>query len=415
LSASPTAGAFDAPRAERFRALAVALAAGAVALSSATQLRLSGMPVGIGEALAAACVALRWLDPWPPSPAARRDERAVLEPFRRLAAAMLLAASLATVVAPWWVGAAQAAPVEQAVRNLAALWAAALFGEAVATLAVRHRIVELGATMLYATLALHVALLALALLPGRPALHTLWYEGTRFTGFAENPNQMALAMLAAGCAAAAGAERAMGAAGATLAALAFAGLLAFARSDAGLLAFAAFAALATVFALPRWITAAPRHRPSALAAAMVVIACAAVLAAIPLIDAVADRVYGEGAQGSDRLALWSSALEAGLRSPVFGLGPGAHARIDGYPGAHEAHNTWIDWWSMTGGLGTAVLVALLGTAAWRLARSGNATGLAGLAALAVFASFHLVLRQPAFWCAVGLCFAASAPSMRERD
>jgi O-antigen ligase len=394
--------------------LATGLAAGAIALSSATQLRLAGAPVGIGELLAAACIVLRWIDPWPVGPAARRDESAVLEPFRRLAAAMLFAASLATVVAPFWAGGAQAAPVEQAMRNLAALWAAVLFGEAVATLALRHRIVGLGAAALCATLVLHVGLLALALLPGRPEFRMLWYEGARFTGLAENPNQLALAMVAAGCAAAAGAGRTIGAAGATGTVLAFAALLAFARSDAGLLAFAGFAALAMVLAAPRWLDAAHRHRPSAYGAAVLALACAAALASLPWIDALADRVYGEGAQGSDRLALWTSALAAGLDSPLFGLGPGAHARIDGYPGAHEAHNTWIDWWSMTGALGVAVLVMLLVDAGRRLARTGNPIGLAGLAALAVFASFHFVLRQPAFWCAIGLCYAATAPSMRGR-
>ena len=69
---------------------------------------------------------------------------------------------------------------------------------------------------------------------------------------------------------------------------------------------------------------------------------------------------------------------------------------------------------MTGALGVAVLVMLLVDAGRRLARTGNPIGLAGLAALAVFASFHFVLRQPAFWCAIGLCYAATAPSMRGR-
>ena len=406
----------DTPMSAGLRRITAGTIAATIALSSATTLRLQGLPLGIGEGLALACIALRWMDPMLRRPSLRDDSDAAVGAYRTLLLAVLVSASISTVAAPWLVGSVEAAPAEQALRNLLALWLVCAFAEAAVTLAIRYRLRDLGLTALTATVGIHLVLLATSLTSGTSWARSMWYEDARFAGLAENPNQLGLSLVAATCAAAALANgsSARPVTGIVLA-LGLAALALATRSDASLLALGAFGMLAVILYAPAWGTRARADLPSAAAAGAAVLLALLALAVLPLLAEIAGGIYGEGAQGSDRMHLWSSAFEAGMSSPVVGLGPAAHARLPGYPGAHEAHSTFLDWWAMTGALGAAVLVLILAGAGWDMARHGNRLGLCGLAALAVFSAFHLVLRQPAFWFALGMCYAAGASRLRAPD
>lgn len=398
------------------RHLATGLIAVTIALSSATMLRLHGLPLGIGEGLALGCIALRWLGPELRRPTLHEDSVGGLGAYRILLLAVLATASISTIAAPWLAEPTKAAPAGQALRNLLALWLACAFAEATVTLVIRGRLRGVGLAALTTTVCVHAALLTISVASSAPWARSMWYEDARFAGLAENPNQLGLTLVAATCAAAALAQ---GSVARPLPGVAVAiGLATVAlatRSDATLLALGAFCLLAVVLYAPVWSARARTVFPAAAAMSLVGLLALFALAALPLLAEVVVRIYGEGAQGSDRMHLWSSAFEAGLSSPVVGLGPAAHSRLPGYPGAHEAHSTFLDWWTMTGALGTAVLMLMFAGAAWDMARRGNRLGLCGLSALAVFSAFHLVLRQPAFWFALGMCYAASAFRHRVSD
>lgn len=100
-----------------------------------------------------------------------------------------------------------------------------------------------------------------------------------------------------------------------------------------------------------------------------------------------------------RGALWRSGLEVISMSPLVGFGPGRHAG-NGVPfQGEEAHNSFIDIATM-GGIPAALLLAWFLWTAASPRGPMNAAGLAACAvvvAVAVFASFHFMLRQPMFW------------------
>lgn len=111
----------------------------------------------------------------------------------------------------------------------------------------------------------------------------------------------------------------------------------------------------------------------------------------------AESVYGAGNQGSLRMALWKNGLLAMTESPLVGNGPGAFSGIyDPFTGG-EAHNSFIDWSASTGLLGITAYLLLVGGIMVRAWRSGHSTLLAAIVALMLFSAFHFVLRQPLFW------------------
>lgn len=127
----------------------------------------------------------------------------------------------------------------------------------------------------------------------------------------------------------------------------------------------------------------------------------------------------------DELTIRANLVVNGLRaiqaSPVFGLGPGCHSGLDEPFQGSEAHNTLVDWGTNAGVVG---MLALLGLVAWlarRLLLTGHYSLLAGLLALAVFAQFHHVLRHPMTWAYLALASlladvsAARRVSAREAD
>lgn len=136
----------------------------------------------------------------------------------------------------------------------------------------------------------------------------------------------------------------------------------------------------------------------------------------------------EAAQETDlRLQLWQEAVDRGLEAGMLGLGPGPHLPIpvpivaarEAEPGLDtgdhpsmngmpnfEAHNTFLDLFTQGG------LIAVLGFA-WlmitALAISYKAR-LAGLTALLcgliMFALTNLIIREPIFWFGIAFCLVA---------
>jgi hypothetical protein len=132
-----------------------------------------------------------------------------------------------------------------------------------------------------------------------------------------------------------------------------------------------------------------------------------------------------------RLDLWGQALDRGLDGYLLGLGPGPHLPIppeiavarptepDLDTGDHpmqngtpnfEAHNSLLDLLTQGGLLADVSFIWLLaaaGTACYR-ARSASLTAL--LAGVVVFGVTNNIVRPPIFWFAVVLCLATEDPA-----
>lgn len=110
-----------------------------------------------------------------------------------------------------------------------------------------------------------------------------------------------------------------------------------------------------------------------------------------------DEMMPDGNQVNVRYALWHNALSAISRSPVVGLGPGAHSGICGPFNGKEAHNTLLDWGTQAGVLGLIILLAYGGSIFYHVARQGDVVLVGMLISLGIFSMFHFTLRQPIFW------------------
>lgn len=128
-----------------------------------------------------------------------------------------------------------------------------------------------------------------------------------------------------------------------------------------------------------------------------------------------------------RFQLWGEAIDRGLQSDMLGLGPGPHLPIpwsiigarNSEPGLDtgdhpavnglpnfEAHNTFLDLFAQ-GGLIAVLsfvwLVVIAGISGYRAHLAGLVAVLAGLV---MFALTDLIVREPIFWFGIALCLVA---------
>jgi hypothetical protein len=264
----------------------------------------------------------------------------------------------------------------------------------------------------------------------------------RFRGWSENPNQLALycALLAALSLHLALSSRGFGRLAALLSCLPSLIVGRLTKSDTFLGAMVLCTAVFVVLRLWRWLTS-PEHRHSLRSAAAILIVVAAVplsLSLTPYVLASAGDVErlaasmtkdhgGEGTMRTAalRLYLWQNALKLGLESGSLGLGPGPHlwrpkiADDDDRPITRpfEAHNTALDIFTQGGLVGVIALYGLF-AGIFMLAVRAKLDALAVLmVALVFFSMTHFIPRHPIVWfaLAVSLIFSlerAPLPSAR---
>ncbi len=257
------------------------------------------------------------------------------------------------------------------------------------------------------TLVLGLGLLLILVGLGRPLVGPISsMYGFRFSGWATNPNQTALAVsivpflawehrrAAKGRFARAGwVGIAIGGAVIGMATL----------SDALVLGWSAAVALAVGLWWWRatFLPSNSRWSKAVAATGFPLIVAACLLGFGPrLLDMADEKLtssYDSGGQGSDRVARWEHGIEAAARSPVLGLGPGSYSGPYTAFQGEEAHNTPIDWMDATGVIGLVALLALWAWVAYRVMVSGRSGAGVTLCSLLVFSMFHFVLRQPVFW------------------
>lgn len=405
---APTAGpprparpAADATVPQNRRPSVIVFAIG-MTLTTATQMRVPGMPVGIGETLllfwALGSDALLWRSQ-------RRTRLGLPEAiggFWLLAGLALAAGGLTGMMLR------RAASPQTLLHDLMAfVFTAFITLSFVAAPELAQRVRRtmswflvfsvLPLVLVVASRLRHVGIGPLSFYP--------WY-GFRFAGWAQNPNQLALHLVLAPFFAFALTgltdDRRRRRVLQTLGVLAVIPAL-LGQSDALVLAWAMAGAILTAMAWGRLAFAPPRTL-ARTASAFVIIPCL-VLLALGILGQLAQTelaqtalaVYSEGGQGSLRVTLWEHGLQAFATSPLVGLGPGAHSGVEGPFLDFEAHNTFIDWASSTGLVGIAAYLALLGWCAGRLVAHRALRIAIGLLVLVTFSSFHYTMRQPVFW------------------
>jgi O-Antigen ligase len=231
-----------------------------------------------------------------------------------------------------------------------------------------------------------------------------WYGGIRFAGWAENPNQMALAMAAMpflGWWLLRRTSGRFGKAGYLLGIVVCIAAGFATRSDGMQVAWvASLGAICTLL----FYRVTMRGRSRWLHISHIIIPVLVLVVGATLSDEIATRVYefaegvyAEGDQGEKRFILWLHGLQAIRESPLFGFGPGSFSGNGGPFEGREAHNSFIDWGMSTGALGLAIYLGMLAWCLWCALRSGETMPVAMLTSVVVVSVFGYVLRQPDFW------------------
>jgi O-antigen ligase len=237
---------------------------------------------------------------------------------------------------------------------------------------------------------------------------TLFY-GPRFSGWAKNPNQTALAVVAIPW-------LSLGLLSGKLKWVSFFGsivILIATKSDGAQLAIAV-GAIAIIFRFYYSAVKTKKVRGSAVGG-FLFIAVMFVLYGESIYHGVQDRIDSAisegGGGGNGRATLWAEALKVGLRSPVVGYGPGSRLR-SGYLDGLEAHNVYLDLFVMGGLLSAGALILFQ----WGLLRRAWNMGSAQLGAVltvTVMAFTGLLIRHPLFW--VFLAAFEVAPARKAID
>jgi O-antigen ligase len=385
--------------------------------TSAFQLRLGGLPLGPGEIL----MVLWWMLA---GTVLLRPERMRPGPAAPATVVCWTFALAAVGIGALWGQWQGRAGMDGAGRDLLAIVFVFLFSLSLAALLPAGAAGRLAARTSIALAVFLGALLVAGLAVRTIGPFDLWYMRVRFVGLATNPNQLALFVAAAPFLLLQrlgelpeGARRwPLQVAIATLIAVGIA-----TTSDALAFSWLACAGLVAAWV---WTRALLRKHRSALVPLFggillpALIVTAVVLFGIPAY-AKAERavlaIIEVGSQASVRLALWTHGFEAFAQSPWVGWGPGAHSGVLRPFQNTECHNTYCDWLTVAGLMGAVPLFGLVAYAVYRAVATSRYLLAIGLLAVASFAVFHYILRQPMFWFYVIVVLAWTTDPVRRTD
>lgn len=261
-----------------------------------------------------------------------------------------------------------------------------------------------------------------------------WYWD-RFRGWSENPNQLALncAVLTPLSLHLALSSKGLGRIAGLFSCLLSVIVGRLTKSDTFLIATTAITVLFLILRWRSWLSS-PEHRYSLRFAVAVLVVIAIVplsLSLTPYAVATATNVEslaisltkdhgGEAttATANLRLYLWGDALRSGLEAGSLGLGPGPHLERpnilnkQALPQPFEAHSTLLDVFTQGGLLGVIAVCGLF-AGTFLLMLRARLDALAALTAvLAIFSISHFVLRQPIVWFALALCLILGSERAR---
>jgi O-Antigen ligase len=264
-------------------------------------------------------------------------------------------------------------------------------------------------------------LLAIAMVAPQLGPIRFWYAGIRFLGWAENPNQMALAMAAMPFLGWWLMRRASGPFGkaACLVGIVLCVAVGVATKSDGMRV--AWAASLGAIAAVLFYQVTMRGRSRWLHVSHLIIPVLVVVAGVSFGDEiaayvtrVAEEIYAEADQGDKRFTLWRHGLQAISESALVGFGPGSYSGVAGPFEGREAHNSFIDWGMSTGAVGIAIYLGLLAWTVRRALQSGETMPIGMLISVVMVSTFGYVLRQPGFWMVLVLVLVLSERSILMR-
>ncbi|MUG92465.1 hypothetical protein F7734_08340 [Scytonema sp. UIC 10036] len=369
----------------------------AIALTNATQARLTGLPIGVGEVMI-----LMWL---------------IFLLRRILISKYHFMTSIVRINFWFWLFAFTSLSLGLLIAEFTGLKASGVERDFLAFFLMllisiglslsKHFYAETEKIILY-FLSFSLSFLFIVFLFPLKLPITLWYGGVRFTGWAENPNQLALLL--------------------SLVPFLILHLLSQENnilriwyllliticfvlgiatgSDALLVAWiAGFGTLIYLAILKLFIYLFNRNLKTfkkniyqKISGIFFVTTSLIIINIIYLVNASSSaNLYDKDPQASERVILWKHGIAAILHSPLFGLGPGAHSGEVGPFLNFEAHNTFIDWGASTGIIGLIAYISLLTWIAWNAWQQKYIFLFVAVISLAGFSTFHYVLRHPVFW------------------
>ena len=397
----------------------VGWAALGVTLTGATQLRMEGLPLGPGEALLAfwmGFVAFCLL---------RKVPFGYSGAFRPFATFWLIAAVLLGAGSLVSVGFDRQHGPTAGHDALAFAFVAPLtcfLAMRVGDISDEQYYLRLARATFFAISAMGLLLLTASLATSQLGPIDFWYgRGTRFRGWSENPNQLAMFMVPMPFLGWYLLQRAQGLPRRLLDFLAISVCMAVGLatdSDALKVAWAGAAGLVGIWL---WCRLLVRGRGNFLQMA---IGCFVVpVLVLTFMGGLGDRlvaqfveiseqVYEKGDRGQIGMMVLMNGLEAIRHSPFVGWGPGAYSGIYRSFDGFEAHNTLVDWGMSTGVLGMLLFLGLLFWCTVRVIRSGSPWLLGALVAIVSDTLFGYSLRHPMFWLMLVLIAALPEPTAR---
>jgi len=391
----------------------------ALILTTATQLRVAGLPVGPGEVML-----LLWILHAGLRSVTQAGEPDDTLPLIRPLAWFWLVNWVLLIVGLYFGYRRGILGVSKSMHDVPALVLMTAFSMVVARQAEMCRSTRPMKLAVAGVMVTALGIVAAAYLaPGQEQPVVFWL-GTRLRGWAENPNQMAqlvipvpfLALFLVARARSSREQFAWLLAGAV--AVGFGILI---KADAITVAWVVAAGCAGPVYIWRWARRAGATRsaalfyrfavPTVLVILLVVVAVALRDPALRELQAISSR----GGQGAVRLVLWMNGINAIGESPWVGFGPGAHSGLLGPFEGKETHNTIIDWGTSTGLPGMTLFLLLILGLFRQVWRCGSAAVFAAFVALFIFMQLHYSMRQPLFWFwALMLAGTAGRPVRRGR-
>jgi O-antigen ligase len=370
-------------------------------LTMATQLRLGGSFIGVGEGLLFLWICISWVDI-----VGRKNIRipADLRPFL-----VFFAVVVTTLLFSLLFQLAQTYVVSpDTFHDLVAYAFLAVLVFTFAMLRPSLDYVRQSLKIITVALPLLLAVL-LAISKFKPAIGPVVLDdGWRFSGPAENPNQIGMAMvpipfLSTFFISEARTLRGRLGYAATIVLAVWVGIAT--DSDATQVAWTAGAMLLVLLGLLTKIMG--RAHPFYLAATLVAVGVLALLIVLPTpIGAkIFDHLSADD-QGNARMILWAEAISEISKSPILGRGPGARTST-AIAGVIEAHNSYLDLALTTGLLGAAMALGLVVTLSLRASLLARPPLWSAFMALQCFVMFHNVFRHPLLWFSMMLMAAVA--------
>jgi O-antigen ligase len=365
----------------------------ALVLTTATQLRWGGLPIGPGELMLVVWLIATGLQ-------IIKQRRITLSLPLKLFIAFW-SVVLILLFAGWLVGLFQGVfDVRAGTHNLLAYLFVCLITLTAITYWNSEQAITIGKLVLFFVVLALIPLWIYGQFFNEIGSLNIWYGGSRFLGWAVDPNQTAILTVPLPFMALYYYRQSSKFKHKMLCiVLLFGSIILGIGTDSDSLKVAWVGAIVVYFILTLLARGQLTHLKVVIALAIILLICSIGLFVFGAkIYASVEQMYYLGNQGPVRLALWANGIQATSNSPLVGFGPGAYSGVQEPFSGSECHNTFIDWMTNTGVAGFLILFFLLTFIFIKaITSSNNQEVVAVLTTLIIVSLFLYVIRHPVWW------------------